>query len=191
MKKIFAIALVLVLAISLLTACGGKGDGNNSGGSTNPPVSQGGGESNGGENTNDGADVDLTPSFTPAQGWVNQFGLMYTFTESDNSASSINVLYPIGNLDDVLYTTIVKCAEFNLNVLKGQAETTTFTEVTAIKVNGLDAAEFSGTRADGAKFKYIYVTKNMQIYNIQVMSEKHYDERSTDFQAMLDTFELK
>ena len=48
MKKILAIALVMILALSLLTACGGNDNGG--GISTNPPASNNGGNNNGGNN---------------------------------------------------------------------------------------------------------------------------------------------
>jgi hypothetical protein len=43
MKKLFALMLALVLALSLLTACGGNGNGGSTNGdNTTPPASQGG-----------------------------------------------------------------------------------------------------------------------------------------------------
>ena len=60
MKKILAIALVMVLALSLLTACGGNDNGG--GNSTNPPASNGGNDTtpsnNGGNNNGGGSPID-------------------------------------------------------------------------------------------------------------------------------------
>jgi hypothetical protein len=77
MKKIISIALVLVLALSLLTACGGKDNNstpsNNGGGSTTtPPTSQG-------ENNTQNNSGNTTADLTTVDGWFAYWGL----TESD------------------------------------------------------------------------------------------------------------
>ena len=56
MKKVLAIVLVLILALSLLTACGGNNDNNDGNNSTTPPVSQGGNDTTPSGNNSDPTD---------------------------------------------------------------------------------------------------------------------------------------
>ena len=74
MKKILSLALVMVLALSLLAACGDKDDGNSGKGGNNNGTSQNGGNNNGGNN-NGNTEGKLTISATMADGWRVVTGL--------------------------------------------------------------------------------------------------------------------
>ena len=109
MKKILAIALVLVLALSFLTACGGddtSGGGNTPSGnsSTTPPTSQGGNDTT---PSNNGGDEKGYPA-----GWPNEVPKMDgnvidgSIHDSDGNISGTATLDGVSknNVDDYINT---------------------------------------------------------------------------------------
>ena len=97
MKKILAIALVMVLALSLLTACGGNSNTPSGGGNnTNPPSNSSTPSGNGGDNStpsgNNSGNTEagkLTMSITVADGWKEKEGSYYDFAKGQGEVHYI------------------------------------------------------------------------------------------------------
>jgi len=107
MKKFMALMLVLILALSLLTACGGNNDNNNSTGgnnSTTPPTSQSGNDTT---PSNNGGDEKGYPA-----GWPNEVPKMDgnvidgSIHNSDGNISGTATLDGVSknNVDDYIST---------------------------------------------------------------------------------------
>ena len=182
MKKIFAIVLVLILALSLLTACGGDDKGNSGNNSTNFPSSQGG--NNNTSNGNGGNTGDKTMSVTPAAGWEEDSGnsdKIIGYSNDDGSSFMVKWEYlPAG------VTTAGDMAAYTKGLI-----TATTGDTTSTTVSGMDAAEFTHT-ASGMKFRTILFCDGDKAYTIQCCAfESKYDATNGDFQTMLDSFTLK
>jgi hypothetical protein len=112
MKKTITLALVLVLALSLLTACGGD---NNDGSSTTPPANSGttttppadNTPSGGGDTTSGNNDSANTADLTTVAGFLAAFGLTEddlkcaNFTRIDKTAYTIDEGPDYGKISEV------------------------------------------------------------------------------------------
>jgi len=186
MKKTFAIILALALILSL-AACG-----NNTGstGGGNSPASTAGNSATGSNGAgNQGAA--LTPSITPADGFVkNESATKLTYNkQSGTDLASITV---------TVYSNLNETANDYAAKSKKNMQGTT-SDITNVKINGFDAAEFTNTSTSGGqKVRYDFIAKDGAIYSIGCMvissggdGSKLYDDNAAAFQSMLDSFTLK
>lgn len=110
MKKIMAIALIMVLALFLLTACGGGDTTDSGGGDSAPAVSQGGDENGGasdsqtGDESNASVPSGSSADLTTIEGFLSAFGLTEedlkcaNFTRLDITSYSLETyeIYDVG-----------------------------------------------------------------------------------------------
>ena len=119
MKKIFAIALVMVLALSLLTACGGNGDNNNStgGNNSNPTSTNGNNNNNAGD---DKPDMSL-PKIEMGEEWPTAY-LPKDLPEFNAKPTNVTAKPGDVSISYVTSTTTVELMEY-LNGLKSNGWT--------------------------------------------------------------------
>jgi len=187
MKKLLILTLALILTLSLLTACGGKNNGNNS---TNPPTSQGNNETPG-DNGNNGETGTGEASITPVSGWEkdeNALYPIYSCKKEDGLGATITLNPPQRFPSDI--TGDKQYVEYILTSLKESFPDATFSDITQITVNGMEAYEY--TMDSGIVVRTIYVCKDNKGYSIGCSYfGSDYDAVKDDFQNMLDSYTLK
>jgi len=177
MKKILTIALILTLSVCLLAACGKKDTGD-----TPTPANNGSGST-------EDAGKKLTPSITAPEGWerLSTASLSYSYEDEDEKVSSLSVVAQSDPLAEG--ATVKDFAESIYNHAKETQAGNEFTDIIEFKLNGMDAAEFT-VKAESSTVRYIYVTKNTQVFFIQCTSQNLTGEVSAAFQSMVDSFAL-
>jgi len=198
MKKIkslamkgYIIALVLVLALSLLSACGGN-NGNSNNNSTNPPVSKGGDNTQ--NNNNGGETGTLTASITSASGWVKDENSPYPVYKKDGVSFTLHPPKPaIGFPTEINTDNAKDIAEYLLGTLKENStyKDATFSDVTKTTVNGMEAYEY--TVIYFTTVRTIYICKDKTAYSIALsyLEDDEYNAVKDDIQSMLDSYTLK
>jgi len=187
MKKTFALILTLALILSL-AACANNTGGTGGGG--NPPTNTAGNSAKG-SNGAGNQSAALTPSITPADGFVkNESATKLTYNKQNGTdfASITVTIYP--NLNETANDYATKSK-------KNMQGTTS--DITNVKINGFDAAEFTNTSTSGGqKTRFDFIAKDGAIYSIGCMvisaggdGAKLYDDNAAAFQSMLDSFTLK
>ena len=190
MKKIFAIALILVLALSLLTACGGNetGTGNSA---TNPPASRGGndstpGGSGGGTGTGEA-------SITPAGGWERDNNVPYPEYKKDGAKFTVYTKkYP--NSYPAEINTIDQYAEYIIGTLKNNQAfaSVDFGDITTATVGGREARTYSYTFYGETNVTFDMMTDDGYVYTVGFSyGEGEYDTFKADIQSMLDSYTIK
>ena len=203
MKKILAIALVMVLALSLLTACGGDNNsgssGNNNGGGNNTPSGNSG---NGGGNNsgNNGGNVEagqLTMSITVPSGW----------TEANRSADG-TITYELDphrpgthaylRVDDNLMERSERdYVERRITQNKEYShlpDEYDYSPITEMKLDGHNALEYTITTKgeSGVVARFTFIVKSDYVYSLEGFTEKEFwNDISKDFDAMRDSLTLK
>jgi predicted small lipoprotein YifL len=165
MKKAITLALVLVLALSLLTACGGKDNGGGStttppanSNTTTPPASQGGNDTTPSNNGNNNADL------STVAGFLSVFGLTETdvkpegagvgdvSVDDDDYATGIEgrVSWYVENDTDALDNQWIKKAIASTKALSSDGK---------VYVSGTDLSEeftFSSMETNTVQWEYRY-----------------------------------
>jgi hypothetical protein len=183
MKKIFAVALVLVLALSLLTACGGNDKGNSGNNSTNPPASQGG--------NNNGETGTGQASITPASGWEKDASVPYPEYKKDGAKFTVyNKAYP--NSYPAEIDTIEQFAEYILGTLKSSFEGATFEDIKSDTVGGRKAQCITYTFFGTTDTTFYMMMDDGYVYSVGYSYEEGgYDAVKGDIQSMLDSYTIK
>ena len=217
MKKLIAIALVMVLALSLLTACGGGNSNTPSGGNNNTPSGNsstpGGNDNNPGGNNSTPSGNDNTPgntgnrltmSITVPNGWKESdseidklqkegFGTITYMPDAEPGTYPLTLfsLTPEENIFNKSEREFVEDRLKNEKTYFG--EQNDYTDISEVTLGGHKALRFTKTHKDMGLFTvYTYIHKGDYIYIVQQSTyEEFMDELSNDFDAMYESFTLK
>lgn len=198
MKKIFAILVLFILILSLLTACGGtKTDTVNN--ASNPSKSEGGNitpsdksiESN---TPSDKGDVIETgeASITPVDGWEKDNNAPYPEYTKDGAKFTIYTKkYP--NSYPAEIKTIEEYEEYIIGTLKANQAfaSVDFSDITTATVGGFEARTYSYTFYGETSVTYDIMTDDGYIYTVGFSySEGEYDTFKADIENMLNSYTI-
>jgi hypothetical protein len=190
MKKIIAITLVMVLALSLLTACGGNDNSNNGTDGNSKPTSN-----NGGNNTGDNNDnKKLAMSVTKPGGWDER-------TRGDGT-----IIYEPKDVGTYPNTLVMLSIENNRDKLGGRAyvekkienekpyyKQNEYSSVGDVTAAGQDAFSYNvvDTQTETvSRYTFIFKGDNVYIYQDTIMTE-HMNDLLGDLDAMYESYTLK
>ena len=192
MKKLFLLALALVLVLSL-AACGDKETGDNSGTNSTPKNNTASStEKNSTTANNDGDNnpAAKTPSIIPAAGWKDNGDLSYMKTSSPGMGSSIMIITNTPWDDNP--PTALDYATKEHDKIAGDSAYGTVGDVITGKVSGMDSAEFTVTGTDHMTRRIVYVYDGKNTWTIRCQAaDTEFDKVVSDFQKMIDSFTLK
>ena len=198
MKKIFAIALVIVLALSLLTACGGNSNTPSGGDNTNPPSNSstpGGNNSTPGGNDNNPGK--LTMSITVPNGWkevdfgTDSVGGGKKYSPAAYPSTDFK-MYIEKNSFDMAARAYVENKLKNHETMFG--DDYDYVPIGDITLGGHDALEFTTIPKDDKGYMTIwtYIHKGEYVYVVQRTALlADYEFVSADMDAMFFSYTLK
>jgi len=206
MKKLLALILVLVLALSLFTACNG-GDSNDSNGAddkdnaladknNNDKENENGDDKNNGDKSGDNL---LAMSITAANGWKSVPDLVtnpdtdFRYQPEDDFA--FNTVLSLAVRENYMNFSDRKFVENEMDVQKILRGSYNFTDITETTIGGYKALEYTMADLeydDGSMMIQAFICKGKYVYEISRSTTRdQYDKWSADFDAMLSSFTLK
>ena len=193
----------LLLAFAVLSGCSGNGasanlndagnslnvtsDAKSSAGSSSSSGSTDG--SSAGDNAADssaGQSASPSPTIDLANGWRKSSDTLYSNLSLNASINIMSMPNDLGQpLDDY--------ARQELDGLKSLNNGAKFTDITHIRVDGLDAVGYSYTMKDGSYYRYVDFFDETSIYGItmHVLNSKDVKAADADFDAMIGTLSIK
>jgi hypothetical protein len=200
MKKLLAITLALILALSL-AACGGK-DNNSGNNPTNSPASQGGNgnDSNSTNSTTSQGNSSIPDGENTTDGLIPNAALLNFWVPASESSShhfvrenSPGVYIKLGGekLPENV-TTAQEYAEFKQNQLSA-ANPVAFSDIETVALTGevVKGTAYTMTPENGgSKSRFIYIVKDSFAFTMECTAPLNtFDQYMvSDFQPMIDSF---